>query len=47
MNVKTVLTALAAALYSASSAHAAIMQSEEVHKLEALKVTAEQIKQYN
>lgn len=47
MRVKTIVTAVAAALYSASSVQAGIMHSDEVHKLEALKVTAEQIKHYN
>lgn len=46
MKVKTLVTAVAAALYSAGMAHAAIQQAK-VERLEPLKITAEQAKKLN
>ena len=47
MRVKTLVTAVAAALYSAGMAQAAAVSSGKVERLEPLKITAEQAKQLN
>lgn len=47
MKVKTLVTAVAAALYSVSMAQAAALSGGEVHKLQPLNITAEQAKQLN
>ena len=47
MKVKTLVTAVAAAIYSASMAQAAALSGGEVHKLQPLNITAEEAKQLN
>ncbi|WP_028762452.1 S8 family serine peptidase [Shewanella colwelliana] len=47
MKVKTLVTAVAAALYSVSMAQAAALSGGEVHKLQPLNITAEQAKLLN
>ncbi len=47
MRVKTLVTAMGAALYSAGMAHAAVALKDQVQVIQPLKVTAEQITQFN